>query len=103
MSTTTRAKIAAALRGRKHPHRGHALSATAKAKISAKLKRRRSSLTNPRRAQHASRYRTVVIKRRIKVGARLGFFHNETHVGLRHSNLFRSFYRTRSFFRSRTG
>lgn len=40
LSATTRAKISAALRGKPHPHRGHPISAETRAKISAALKGR---------------------------------------------------------------
>lgn len=38
VSPATRAKIAAALVGKKHPHKGHSVSATARAKIAAALR-----------------------------------------------------------------
>jgi hypothetical protein len=38
MSSAARAKIAAKLKGKKHPHKGHPISSAARAKIAAKLK-----------------------------------------------------------------
>jgi NUMOD3 motif len=41
VSPATRAKIAAALRGKKHPHKGHAMSVSARGKIAAALRGRK--------------------------------------------------------------
>lgn len=63
VSAATRAKLSAALKGKKHPHRGHAISAATRAKISEVLKKRYSALRgnkeyNPRGKVLVRGYRT---------------------------------------------
>lgn len=53
LSSSARAKISAALKGKKHPHKGHAESATTRAKIAEALRAHYASQTS--RGTHKSR------------------------------------------------
>jgi hypothetical protein len=54
LSPETRAKISAAMRGKHHPHRGHAMSAATRAKISQALHNRLKGRPHPHKGHHLS-------------------------------------------------
>jgi hypothetical protein len=121
LSAQARAHMSAARKGKRHPHRGHPLSAATRAKISKALRGRHHKghpgkghkAGHHRRRQHQQRRRPrnvlprrlryQMVTKRIKVGARRGFFRHEHRVAARHHRFMTNYGRLRrhSFFRRR--